>query len=168
MQDWIPPEARVCKDDFYANPPTSEGMQPRMDTFCDPTKSSPDLASDSIDMFPIEVDGKTMLYGSWFCGSPLIDWTELTGVSDKPMFGICDAAPGSAFKPGGICDKPKKSLIHDVCFKQFAGDTSGDFATRGSVKANDLAITSECIIGMANCDIYWCQHCRTPKGALCS
>jgi len=95
--------------------------------------------------------GSTMMHGvmadAWYCGrTEGMDWGE----AGKPTADLCKAPVGSAYRQGGICAIGDKQLLLN-------------FIYRGPMQWSDphnINVPSiDCIMGIVDCDIYYCQHC---------
>lgn len=86
---------------------------------------------------------------AYYCGSQNwgINWTT----SAYPVHDLCDAQYGSAFTAAGVCGSlSKKQLVLNF------------FDTVPSWQSEPQLInvpSLECILGLTDCDIYYCQHC---------
>jgi len=91
---------------------------------------------------------------SYYCGSQSagIDWKNATWKVNN----LCTAESGSAYSATGVCGSlSKKQLVLNF------------FNTVPNWKENPLLMnvpSVDCILGLADCDIYYCQHCSK----LCS
>jgi len=88
---------------------------------------------------------------AYYCGAQKgIDWSE-EPFNGKPAADLCHMKVGDAFKPDGFCGKhsDKELLITMVTDMPLW-------------KSNPLHInipSLECLLDLADCDIYYCQHC---------
>mmetsp|Transcript_58558 Transcript_58558/g.117210 ORF Transcript_58558/g.117210 Transcript_58558/m.117210 type:complete len:256 (+) Transcript_58558:89-856(+) len=96
-------------------------------------------------------EGSIVVNGSqadaYFCGSPAVDWVSFK----YPVNSICTAEPGSAYGPEGQCGKQsKKQLVLN-------------YASTVPHWKDDIFLVNvpsvDCILGLGDCDIYYCQHC---------
>ena len=98
----------------------------------------------------VEVDG--IVTDAYFCGNTQagIDWTPVSGQADVPAAPLCSAQFGSAYLPDGVCGR--------LTFKeQIMNLQSLQNVTQNMVYSNTPSVS--CILGLGNCDIYYCQSC---------
>jgi len=97
---------------------------------------------------------KGTVYDSYYCGSKRsgIDWS---GATWQPS-DLCNAAPGSAYNAKGICGSlSKKNLVLNFF----------DSVPKWSQNPLYVNVPSvDCIVGIVNCDIHYCQHCSGRCG----
>eukprot|EP00440_Ansanella_granifera_P035653 gb/GFBE01038675.1/.p1 GENE.gb/GFBE01038675.1/~~gb/GFBE01038675.1/.p1 ORF type:complete len:288 (+),score=39.77 gb/GFBE01038675.1/:1-864(+) len=88
---------------------------------------------------------------SYYCGvqSKGIDWSSATWKVNN----LCSAESGSAYMKQGICGSlSKKQLVLNF------------FSTVPKWNENPVYInvpSVDCILGLGDCDIYYCQHCTS-------
>lgn len=89
---------------------------------------------------------------SFYCGSQRkgIDWSKAYG---SKVNNLCKAEAGSAYSSTGVCGSlSKKQLV--LNFLQ----------TVPKWKENPMLVnvpSIDCILGLGDCDIYYCQHCSS-------
>lgn len=91
---------------------------------------------------------------AYYCGSQKsgIDWSK-TGYK---VTNLCDAELGSAYSPDGICSSfTQKQLVMNFL------ETVPEWS-KNPLMINVPSI--DCILGLGDCDIYYCQHCAGRCG----
>lgn len=97
---------------------------------------------------------KGAAYDSYYCGSKRsgIDWSSATWMPSD----LCNAVPGSAYNAEGICGSlSKKALVLNF------------LNSVPKWKENPIYVnvpSADCIMGLVNCDINYCQQCSGRCG----
>lgn len=107
--------------------------------------------------------GLGLKWDAYYCGSSAVNWTNLTGQSDKPMNDVCNApldedaytyrADGSVLTCAG---RTNQQVVAAWCHSWVAADPTEPVDVKAL--ANNVP-TMACLYGGANCDKLYCQTC---------
>jgi len=98
-----------------------------------------------------DAEGSTVVNGTvadaYYCGAPSVNFSKLS----YPVTRICTAQPGSAYTLEGYCGKySQKELVLNFV----------KTVPNWSKNVQLINVPSiDCILGLGDCDIYYCQHC---------
>merc|ERR1712137_842289 len=81
---------------------------------------------------------------NYFCGDSAVDW------QGQPIRDFCKATRGSAYTPGGVCGNVSKK--YDLM--------NAASASSPDPRAINNVASLTCMLGLGDCDIYYCQKCR--------
>ena len=111
---------------------------------------------------------------AYYCGSPAIDWTNLTGDAGKPMADMCRLpldAEAYTYRPDGsilTCyGRTTEQILKDWCniYVYLSFGAGDDLTAEHMLQVNRPVVG--CLYGGANCERLYCQTCdgmcaRTP------